>query len=507
MAEKRQRTIVLFMVDQLAAKWLEKARQGVVDLPNFDALEQEGVTFTQAFTTNPVCSPSRATIATGLSSSVHGVAECGYDLDPSIPTFMHGLQNSGWTTAAAGKVHFIPQISAVEADYRPYGFDIVESTEDSRVGRWIDWVREAHPEHYQAVLSTIWMTMMPGLDKYGECETDLKAEILAAQTVYPESTSQAYELPFPATISQSSWITDRACEIIGDAEGDLFLHVSYVQPHNPFSPPSEYVERVNVDNIPAPVAADWREQPIPYYDSPRYEVPSYESTDWRRERQLYFADLAHLDNELGRIRTALSDSGRSDDLLFIFTSDHGELLHDHGLLGKFERHYDACIRVPLVVSSGTNGGRRRDQLVEHTDIAPTIYHWADVPAPTLPARAPSVTDTVKSLPGRSLLDDAADTGQEPRRGVYIQSNGSYASTEPRGWSRTLRDARYRYTRHLDGGGEQLFDLEQDPDEQRNLVLVPEFSDLLMTMRDRLTEAMAVDTYPVTPIRLYQVGAW
>ena len=128
------RTVVLFMVDQLAARWLEVAREGVVDLPHLDALRSEGVTFTNAFSTNPVCSPSRASIATGLSNHAHGVSECGYDLDPAVPTFMRALQDGGWRTGAFGKLHFITQIESLQPDYRPYGFDVVCNTEDSRAG-------------------------------------------------------------------------------------------------------------------------------------------------------------------------------------------------------------------------------------------------------------------------------------------------------------------------------------------------------------------------------------
>lgn len=80
--------IVLFMVDQLAAKWLEAARHGACDTPHFDRLAAEGVSFTRAFSSNPVCAPARATLATGLTSRQHGVTENGYRLDLDVPTFM-----------------------------------------------------------------------------------------------------------------------------------------------------------------------------------------------------------------------------------------------------------------------------------------------------------------------------------------------------------------------------------------------------------------------------------
>lgn len=510
MTGRDQRTVILFMVDQLAARWLELARTGIVELPNFDALQAEGVTFSRAFSTNPVCAPSRASIATGMSNDSHGVTECGYDLDPATPTFMQALQGAGWHTGGFGKLHFLTQIECVAPDYRPYGFDVLAITEDSRVGEWTDWVKANHPDHYQAALSTVWMTMIEGLSDYGPDHTDLRAEILAAHEAFPDSTSEAYELPFPAEVSQTAWITDRACEFLRSRPvGDLFAQISYVQPHNPFAPPAEFVDRVNVDAIPEPVAAEWMSSRIRYFDQDRYATPSYEPRDWRRDRQLYFADLAHLDHELGRVRETLREAGRLGDTLFIFTSDHGELLHDHGLLGKWERHYDPCVRIPMIVSAPGAVAGERMELVEHTDLAATVYDWTEVEPPTIP-RFDRGGDDVQMplLLGQSLLpliEARPDTAW--RDEILIKSNNSHVDATPRSWARTLRTAQYRFTRYLDGGGEQLFDLKNDPDELHNLAADPAHSRARAELLDALLDRVASDGYPNSPRQLYKIGAW
>ncbi|MFE4196654.1 sulfatase [Paenarthrobacter sp. NPDC056912] len=504
----KPRTIVLFMVDQLGAKWLETAGSGVVDLPNFNALLNESTEFRNAFSTNPVCSPSRANIATGLSASAHGVPECGYDLDPAVPTFMQALQRSDWVTGGFGKLHFKTQIQQIRPDYRPYGFDVVHNTEDTRAGEWLDWVRNKHLQHYEAAKSTVWMTMVPEMQAYGPDAVDLHAEILEAQRKYPESTQEAYELPFPAEVSQTAWITDRACEFLKATEGNLFAQISYVQPHNPFAPPAEFVDRVNVAAIPSPIGAEWQQDPIPYYRQERYAKASYDTADWKRQRQLYFADLAHLDHELGRVREVLKEAGRDKDTLFIFTSDHGEMLHDHGLLGKWERHYDACIRVPLIISAPDARSREVDELVEHSDIAATIYDWAGIPAPSLPCRRQGNDETMPMLHGRSLLPIMkGNTPADWRLEVFIQSNNNHVEASPKSWARTVRTNRYRFTRHLDGGGEQLFDLQMDPHEQRNLAYEKEWPDVRAGLLERLSELSATDSYPNSPRQLFQIGAW
>lgn len=504
------RTIILFMVDQLAAKWLERARDGIVELPNFDALQRAGVTFENAFSGNPVCSPSRASIATGMTSASHGVGECGYDLDPSVPTFMQALQDGRWLTGAFGKLHYITQLETLSPDYGQYGYDVVFNTEDARAGAWVDWVKEKHPEHYEAVLSTVWMTMAPDLLAYGSDGENLRDEILAAQERFPESTKNAYELPFPAEVSQTAWITDRARDFLREGTGDVFAHISYVQPHNPFTPPAEYVDRVNVDVIPEPVPAAWKTDPIPYYQQARYDELTYDTDDWRRERQLYFADLAHLDHELGLILDVLRETGRIDDTLFIFTSDHGEMLHDQGLLGKWERHYDPCIRIPMIVAAAGARSGSRTELVEHTDIAATVYEWAGLTPPQLSVWELGNPDppTQSMLHGRSMLESVMTGSPGSRRdAILVQSNNSHFEASPRSWARTVRTERYRFTRHLSGGGEQLFDLKDDPDEQNNLAQHPEFVDVRNELLTTLAELTATDAYPTSPRGAYQLGSW
>ena len=119
------------MLDQLAAKWIETAANGVCPIPNIQRLQARGTTFTNAISSNPLCCPARATIATGLTTRGHGVLENGYQLDPDLPTFMQALQQGGWQTGAFGKVHFQPHFRTLTPDYHPYGFDVVHNTEDS----------------------------------------------------------------------------------------------------------------------------------------------------------------------------------------------------------------------------------------------------------------------------------------------------------------------------------------------------------------------------------------
>lgn len=514
-------SVVFFMVDQLAARWWEQALEGVVPVPNFRRLRAAGVTFRNAFTTNPVCCPARATIATGLTGRGHGVPNCGYDLDPTVPTFMQVLQGAGWRTGAFGKVHLITQLAGVRHDYRPYGFDVTAITEDTRAGEWLDWVKETHPEHYEAALATVWTTMAPELGRYGPAEEDLAARIHAirrgvrwATPELPGGTPEVYTLPFPAAVSQTEWITGRALEFIRTTRPDqpLLAHVSYVQPHNPFAAPAEYVPLVDDSRIPPPLPAEWETDPAApalFRDDPQRDAGG---AGWLDARRLYFADIAHLDAQLGLLLGGLEEAGRLDQTYVIFLTDHGELLYDHGFVGKWGRHYDACIRIPLaIMGPGVRPGVALDHLVDLTDIAPTVLDVAGLEPPRLrvhgrlAARYPA---GIPLFPGHSLRPLCE--GREPpdwRTAVYVESSNTYWAVGPRSWARTIRTADHRYTYYPEGGGEQLFDLRDDPDEQRNHARDPACAEVRQRLRDRLLDLIVAQDYPGTPRGLYAVGAW
>ena len=502
--------VVLFMVDQLSARWLEAARTGVVPTPNFDRLAARGVTFSNAFTSNPVCMPARATVATGLTSRGHGVLENGYELSPELPTFMQALQQGGWRTVALGKLHFRSHYRAshLNENYQAYGFDVVHNTEDARGGEWLDWVAAEHPDQFDNVLSTIWASHIPWYSEYGPEKIDLASRIRAAREKSVCAGTSWYPLPFPAELSQTEWITRQALAFIREAPADqpLLAQVSYVQPHDPFHPPADYLDRVDESKIPETAPAEWFDSA----DAPAY-YRQFDAPDYREGcRKFYFADIAHLDDQLGRVLDALEEAGRLDNTFIIFTADHGEMLGDHGLRGKEEHHYDACIRVPLMVAGpGLKGGAVRDEMVQLEDICPTVLDAAGQQLPLMPTLGPEFADradTIPVLPGKSLLPLCR--GEEIpdwRSAAYVGSFNAVWSMSPADWSRTIRTPQYRYTLFARSNGEQLFDVAADPQEQNNLVNDPAFANVRQLLRDQLLELIIMQDYPKTRRSLFALG--
>ena len=509
--------IVLFMLDQLAARWLESPCDSVVPTPHLDRLRARGVTFTRCIAGNPICMPARATIATGLSARGHGVLTNGYRLDPELPTFMSLLQGAGYRTGVAGKVHFRPHFAGLYPDYTRYGFDVAHVTEDARGGEWLDWVAERHPEHFDAVLATIWPSHIPEYSAYGPRRENLKRRIEAiresfqwATPEHPHNSPRAYTLPFPAAVSQTEWITGHGVDFLRDTAPDtpLLLQASYVQPHGPFCPPAATMDRVTADRIPPPAPVEWVDDPLApecfaTSEGAHRSIPD----DWRRTRHYYFADLGHLDDQLGRVMAALEQRGRLDDTCFILMADHGELLLDHGFTGKGERHYDAAIRVPLTIAGpGLQRGATVDRFVQHEDLFPTILELAGVAPPEPRTMGPYLRETPATLTGRSLLPLCR--GEQPagwRDAAYIESYNNISTATPRNWARSVRTADWRYTHYPSGTGEQLFHLAEDPGEQRNLAADPAHAATRNELRDRLLDLVILQDYPHTHRDLFALG--
>ena len=508
--------IVFFMMDQLSEKWLEAARGGVCPTPNIQRLQRMGTTFSRTFTSNPVCCATRATLATGLTSRGHGVLENGYELDPRLPTFMQALQQAGWRTGASGKVHLRPHFAGVYPDYTPYGFDITHITEDARGGEWLDWVETNHPEHYDTVLATIWPSKIPDYASYGPGRINLRDRIENIRASFrwetpefPQNTPQYYTLPFPEEVCQTSWITRHAIDFLRETpdEQPLFAHISYVQPHGPFCPPGEYLRYVQADRIPGPVSAEWVHDPHApgYFKDKTPVLPE----NWRYARQLYFADIVYLDRQLGYVMDTLEETGRLESTWIILLSDHGELLYDHGFTGKEERHYDACIRVPLIIAGPQIGsGGVCNEPVQLEDICPTILDITGQTLPPMPKMGPYLkpsAEEIPILPGRSLLPFCR--GEQPedwRDAAYCESYNVISSVTPGDWARTIRTEDFRYT-FYPNNGEQLFDLRHDPDEQHNLAADPASASIRQRLRDKLLELIVMQDYPKTRRDLFALG--
>jgi arylsulfatase A-like enzyme len=472
------------MCDQLRLDALGCYDNTVIKTPNIDTLAREGVRFDDMFAAYPVCAPNRASIVTGRYPSVHRLRTNGQRLPLCELTLMEILRKEGYATYGTGKMHFGPQwkwpadgspikdpdpstgISPQpERDAYPwYGFDRVALTEDHRMGPYGDYLAEL------------------GFNVWDELHS----------ASYPQSAT--VRSPFPEEHHQTTWITDRAIEFLGEHASDrpFFLWVSYVHPHHPFNPPAPYDTMYDPADMPLP---HWSEDEIErwpeayqkkhYARSGGHEAVGlcdFEDQDWQRIKAYYYGMISQIDANVGRLLEALRDQGAQDNTLVVFTADHGENLGDHRLLFKGTT-YDCVTRVPFIVYQGGDSrpaevvqGSRRDLLCSSIDILPTLLDLVGVSHPD-----PS------PIQGQSLVPALIDAGHRLRNSVLIENGGI---------RRSVRTEDALLTWHGPDVRGELYDLVADPECFANLWDEPSAANLKSELLHTLIRLMAENVDPL-----------
>jgi arylsulfatase A-like enzyme len=491
--------IILVEADQLSAKWLGCYGNPAAHTPNLDALAAEGVRFEHCYANLPVCMPSRASTLTGRSAQHTGVFFNGWELGLELPTFPQLLRAAGVQTFGVGKFHLECHARSAYNYVSKYGFERAETTEDIRAGDWLDWVEREHPDCYEQALSTVWDE--PHLVRYGAAGRDLNPSLRAARRKHPPhpAAPMAYRSVVPERACQTHWIMDRALAFIEarDRSRPFFQKVSFVAPHDPYDPPGRFLDMIDAGAVPPPIhPTDAALQPalerfrtVPYAHSMSGLAPD----EWQVMRRHYFASVAFIDEQIGRLRAALSEWGLADNTILLVTADHGDMLGDHGLPTKGPWHFDACMRIPLLVAGpGIRRGKVERQVVTNLDLFPTIVDLA------------GVTHEVP-LEGLSLAPLL--TGANPLArpdAALVETYGSYQCVGPDVEARTVVTPRARLTLFPQQGG-MLFDLSSDPQERANLLGRPEVAGLERELRDLMLTLMARQYHPLPHRNRHPLG--
>jgi arylsulfatase A-like enzyme len=338
------------------------------------------------------------------------------------------------------------------------GFDESVVSEDPKWGPWTDWIKTKHPEHYDEALAMAW----PFWPNH-PCPDDLARAKRARQDILVPLMRASpwpamYPSPLPAELHDTTFITDLGLDFIqrhmSQHNDQPFLcHISYVDPHDPYDPPEPYASMFDPDAMPTPLPAEWMDEGFGTLAGAqrfwRFDTVWQKPEVVARLRALYHGSLRLIDDQIGRLVVELRRLGVWDDTILVFTTDHGEMLGDHGLMTKGPNHYDAGIRVPLIVSGGGVVPSVSDRLTSTLDFLPTFCDWAAVPVAERPP-----------LEGRSLASVCAGESEpNPWNGVSVATGTVRSVISKDGW---------RLTRFVREGKGQLFDLNVDPREQHNL---------------------------------------
>lgn len=507
---------VLFIIaDQLRADHLGFGGNSVVQTPNLDALAARGTVFTNATVANPTCMPNRASLITGRWPSTHGTRCNGIPLDPQSRTLIRSLGQVGYHAIAVGKLHhqnmgwdFEPEQQQEIRATDPLLLDPAAGNARRETFGWDGWEdRAAHDERF--------IELPP--DYYGYDHVDLVVghgdhpgghylhwarergvdpDVIGgpehSANLYP-GWDQVYRTAIPAEFHPSTYIGEKAVEHLKDAAGKdrpFFMFVSFPDPHHPFSPPAGYDTMYDPDQLELPTGfeQDHTKSPahIRHMMQHRGQPGSDPTMTWAANEQQYrqaaaaqYGLITLMDEQIGRILTELDNQGLSEDTIVVFTSDHGDLFGDHGLMLKHFCHYRAVTNVPMLIAIPGGTHQRSDALVSSPDLVPTLLELSGGPA-------------FRGIQGRSLVPLLRGETGEHRHALLVEEEQPFGLPGLPGpvRMRTVITSEGRLTRYFGTDATELYDHRTDPYELHNLAGSAEHADLENRLISVMLEEMA-----------------
>ncbi|MCY4018734.1 MAG: sulfatase-like hydrolase/transferase [Chloroflexi bacterium] len=478
MQESNLPNILWICTDQQRYDTIAALGNAFVSTPNIDQLARQGVAFERAYCQSPICTPSRASFLTGMYPSSLQVNRNGNPRFPDFPPLIsRRLADRGYVCGLIGKLHLSSAYGRVEErvddGYTYWKYSHAPRDDWEHGHDYADWVRSQ------------------GVD-------------LGQLTRDPAGV--------PAQLHQSTWCAEKTIEFIQENRNrNWFASVNIYDPHPPFNPPRAYRDRFDPAQVKAPLfrESDLQQQEklrridfqstarhpddldikspiLPQSPTPGLAEPdSPGARDARSLIAAYYAMIKLIDDQLGRIVAALDALDLRRNTVIIFTSDHGEMLGDHGLILKGCRFYEGLVRVPLIWSwpARFKSDLLSDALVELTDIAPTLLDIVGLPAPGY-------------MVGSSLLPIL--TGEVPphRHRHYVRCEYIDALDMPDHSRATMYfDGRHKIVLYHSLGAGELYDLAEDPGEFDNLWDRESARELRADLSQRAFDATIATLYP------------
>jgi arylsulfatase len=512
---KTSQNILFLMTDQQAANTLGCYGNPFVKTPNLDRLAQTGARFDCHLSNSPVCMAARASLLTGRSPEAHGVFRNGYEVREGIlPFFSEILQQAGYRTIWNGKHHWKNQMDGVPEPGRYLGFEEHHLTDDNQMGPYFDWICQQGDQYREMVTGTLF-NLPPKEHKFwngrryisdDEIRTMRKKHI--EPRMFGADKSVSYWIsPLPDELTQNAWIADRTIDTIRnhkDHSKPFFLSASFVDPHDPYNPTDRFFSELNPKDCPKRrIKVGEHEKSPPHYQKyirSETEHPwvnrllRHTEDEWQMLRTCYFAKVNAVDYHIGRILKALEETGLRDSTTIIFTSDHGDMMGDHGMITKGDFHYDSCIRIPLLVKSPEKPeGFVCEKPTTLLDLFPTFLDFAGIEKPkTLLLEGQSLKPVVENQKGFDRDFGCVE--------IFATVDGTH---HPSQWGKTIRNKKWRYTWFPGNKYGQLFDLEADPNEFSNLWGESKYAEIEKSLQNRLFELWMSRCAPL-PASIYPV---
>ncbi len=471
------KNILFIMADQLRWDYLSCYGHLHLHTPNIDRLAARGVRFDRAFVQSPVCGPSRASCYTGRTVFSHGATWNRVPLPIGELTLGDYLRPLGMRTAVVGKTHMMADTDGMarlglnrsteigmivsEPGFEPYERD--DGLHPTPLLRkkggklaYNDWLKSKGYEGENP-----W-------NDYANAAEGPNGEVLSGWNLRNSN--------LPARVkeehSETAYMTDRAMEFI-DESGDTpwCLHLSYIKPHWPYMAPAPYHNMFGSQTF-LPIHRDpcEKQDPNPVYGAfMQMDVSQCFSKAETRETVLpaYMGLIKQIDDHLGRLFGFLEKTGKTEETMIVFTSDHGDYLGDHWM-GEKELFHDVSVRVPLIVvdprpAADATRGSSCDALVEAIDLVPTFLEAAGAPIPDHRLEGRSIGDLLNGNKPKEWRD--AVFSEIDYAFYQVRDNLGVGVNDARGYM--VRTDRWKYV-HFKGFPPQLFDLLNDPAEFHDL---------------------------------------
>ncbi|MCZ6671553.1 MAG: sulfatase [Verrucomicrobia bacterium] len=469
-AATQRPNIIFVMTDDHTHHQMSLTGNQLISTPNLDRLAEEGVWFKNAFCTNSLCAPARATILTGCLSNVNGILGNSEDkdkierLDPELPTFPQLLQQAGYQTGLVGKWHL---------PHDPRGFD------------------------YSCIL--------PGQGLYFD----------------PDMIENGERKKFEGYVTDI--ITDKALDYLEGIDSDkpFCLVYQHKGPHRPFTPALRHKDLYKDADFPHPEtfnddystrliagkAADMKfEQSIARdYGDVFYGKSESEKKEWIYQRYVkdHYRAVQSIDEGLGRVLDYLDENGLAENTLVIYTTDNGFYLGEHGWYDK-RFMYEPSLRIPFLVRypNGVHAGQVDERMIMNVDVAPTILDFAGIQIPDI-------------MQGESLKPLLTGQDVKWRDHIYYSyyentwamramaqadlsdPSFNFFTAHRIGPHRGIRNERYKLIEYYSTTEYwEFFDLETDPNEVNNVFSDLSYADIIKTMTAQLrnTQAKYLDTH-------------
>lgn len=481
-----RRNILIFYTDQQRGDSLGCVGNSLARTPNLDRLAARGLLYTQHYATNPVCMPSRASFITGRYPQAHRLIDNGIFLPEGELTMPEVFRRRGYRTAACGKLHF--------QTYKPFPGD----TSMESLGRWASGELDGWSGPYYG-FERVALTAGHGEDcggAYGRWRAQhhpdlaLGPEHAQGGPSYPEFACYRSNLPLEA--HHSTWVTERAIEFLDGVGGQPFyLHVSFPDPHHPFTPPAPYHALFDGVTFPEPHAAPGENErkPKPYRDGMTgrpfptdggaHFHPDLAGGAYQRILAHTYGMITLIDDCVGRVLARLEALGLAGNTVVVFTSDHGDFLGDHHFLYKGQTPCRSLLHVPLIVADPGRAPATVDAVTSNVDVMPTLLSACGLPVPEGVQGVP--------LPG---------PGEAARRGYAFEAGCSKASPEYHHYTLYTQEWRISVYPNLREG--ELYDLRRDPYELINLFDDPGYRTRRRELLEELLYAAGAAEPPQPP---------